>query len=108
MKGLRTIGRRNFIVSFSCSDHFIEMVWQRKIEVEQVIPALKEVAELKHPKFCLLIPLDQRTKDGSDTLLLKVKKGCLITGFFICLGAYRGKNKRDSFVLSSFKYKTKK
>lgn len=106
MKGVRTVGRRNFIGRFSCTNHFLDMVWKRKVEIEEILPALEASPKSKFSRYCLLIPLEKPAREGPDALLVKVKKGCLITTFFIRLGEYQGKNLKDHFVLSLIKYKT--
>jgi hypothetical protein len=104
MKGLEAKGRRNQISGFFCTDHFLERVWKRKIEIERLADLLEEIPKDSPKGFCYIIPLAKRNKNHENVMIIKIKKDLLITVFFTKLETYIGTKSRDDFILSHSKY----
>jgi hypothetical protein len=107
MRGLQAMGRRNRIAGFFCTDHFLEMVWMRNIEVKHLDPILRELPKKRPERFCLVARLIEKHKNNENALILMIHDHLLITGFFTHFESYRRKNKKDQFLISDLKYKGK-
>ena len=104
MKGLEARGRRNLISGYFYTNHFLEMAWKRKIEIERLGILLKEIPE-NHPRgFCYVIPLAKRNKNHENVMLIKIKGKLLITAYFTALESYIGSKRCDDYILGKSKY----
>ncbi len=104
MIGIEVKGKRNLIAGFFCSHHFLEMVWERKIEVGCLQKFLSEIPANRPDSFCYIIPLKKKDKHHENALIIKICGELLVTAYFTHLESYMGRNRKDHFILSKTKY----